>query len=157
MKATTFGLVLCALMTGCSGYFKGAPQSTMTKTPMILGQDADGTLQWGEIFHSEFDGQAAEMLYWDNLNKNLMISSSKDESLDGLTMQMSFDGTTGQMTGVDLTIDSKSALASPATLEAWKGRVASLEAAYGPEGVKGILSAIKDLVPAEILDAYGIK
>lgn len=150
---TKIGIVLCALLTGCSGYFKGAPQSSMSKTPILIDP---ATGEWGEDFRANFDGQAAEMLFWDNFNKNLMISSSKDESLDGLRMQMGFDATSGQMTSVDLSIAAKTALSSPATLEAWRGRVASLEAAFGPDGVKGILSAIKELVPTEILNDYGI-
>ncbi|RMH17248.1 MAG: hypothetical protein D6698_08555 [Gammaproteobacteria bacterium] len=154
-KIITTALIGGALILGgCAGYFKGVPQSSMVKEPILIDPESG---EWGEHFVATFDAQAAEMLFWDNFNKNLMISSSKDESLDGLNMNMSFDSETGHMTSVDLSIAAKTALSSPATVEAWKGRVASLEAAFGPEGVKGILSAIQEFVPPEILKEYGLE
>jgi hypothetical protein len=130
---TLIPLALCVSMFGCT-----ATKSIYTKTPQAFGSAEDPTM--AEAFDLNLNGLAGEGLLWDNYNKNIVLFSTKDDALSGVSMDITFEGS--EMASLSLAIGSKTSISSTPSEVAWQGLSDVLIATYGEEGLAGAIGVI---------------
>lgn len=133
--------VLACVAVGSTLGACSATRSTYRKTPAVFDGPDGGSVVM-EDFDLDLNGLAGEGLLWDNYNKNIVLFSTKDDALEGVNMRLTFSESTGEMTGLDLGIGSKTSISSTPSQVAWSGLADVLVATYGEQGLAGAIGVI---------------